>query len=213
MVSLKDGRRKASYPWGRVSVLHLLLLALIFWLHIHLFVWGLSLQWGHGRPFGLRPNLLLAGGNGSCGRRAGVVVMDGPEGDGGRAAVLLKAIQVPGHKGCKQLVQMISISAAIIVFFFFIYYTSFWFTFCKQSWRCRRQQSSGLGSQDPCRPASTLSQTQSATHKRFPSVKPSAVVAPTEWWQYLIWKVFICCSYEQWHTVKAGNVLLIDIEH
>lgn len=44
--------------------------------------------------------------------------MDGPEGDGGRAAVLLKAIQVPGHKGCKQLVQMISISAEIIVFFF-----------------------------------------------------------------------------------------------
>ena len=37
-------------------------------------------------------------------------------------------------------------------------------TSCRPSSRCMMQQSSGQGSPDPCRPASTRSQTQSTTH-------------------------------------------------
>lgn len=38
-------------------------------------------------------------------------------------------------------------------------------TFCRQSWHCRTQQSWGRGCPDPCKPASTLYQTQSETHE------------------------------------------------
>lgn len=38
-------------------------------------------------------------------------------------------------------------------------------TFCRQSWHCRTQQSWGQGCPDPCKPASTLYQTQSETHE------------------------------------------------
>lgn len=84
-----------SHPWGQLSLLHLLLLALALRLRLHLFVDRQGHLWWRCGPLKLRPHQLLIGLGGGG---AWVVVMDGPEGDGGRAAVFLEAVQVPADR-------------------------------------------------------------------------------------------------------------------
>lgn len=82
-----------AHPRGRLSLLHLLLFALTLRLCLlPLIVTGLRLHSWHGGGSELRLCSLLTG---RCGWGAGIVMMYGSECDGGRAAVLLKAIQIP----------------------------------------------------------------------------------------------------------------------
>lgn len=131
------------------------------------------------------------------GRRAGVVVMDGPEGDGGWAAVLLKSVQVPDGKNNEAVMSPISPPHRLH------HLVKGFLTSCRQSSRYRMQQSSGWGFPDPCRPASTQSQTQSRDRQR--DIKKTWVNGSQSLWSD--------CLSHRWTSLGSGQTAKRKLHH